>query len=74
MTVCKTKNDAVLTLQDIAAWLNEYADEIIGEVKGPPYIFEDGINVSFSIEHDAIPTVTVSKKYAAMGTSAHDYE
>lgn len=57
---------AVAQLRAYARYIDEHAENIIGDIDRPNYVTESGIRLSFTLlEHDAVPTIDVTKEYIA---------
>ena len=55
---------AVAQLKACARYIDEHAENIIGNIDQPNYVTEEGINVSFTLlSHESIPTLTVTKEH-----------
>lgn len=55
---------AIRMLRAYAAYLNEHAENIIGDIDKPNYVGESGIRVSFVVNpYNDPPIVTVTKEY-----------
>lgn len=55
---------AVAQLKAYARYIDEHAENIIGNIDQPNYVTEEGINVSFTLlSHESIPTLTVTKEH-----------
>lgn len=55
---------AIRILRAYAAYLDEHAENIIGDIDKPNYVMEGGIKLSFVVNpHDEPPIVTVTKEY-----------
>ena len=55
---------AVAQLKAYARYIDEHAENIIGNIDAPNYVTEAGINVSFTLlSHESIPTITVTKEH-----------
>jgi len=61
-----TTDRAVAQLREIAHYLDEHAESIVGDMDNV-YILEGGLRVSFPILDDAsIPTLTVTREHLVM--------
>ena len=55
---------AVAQLKAYARYIDENAENIIGNIDAPNYVTEEGINVSFTLlSHESIPALTVTKEH-----------
>lgn len=58
-----TTERAVAQLRAYAKYIYEHAENIIGDIDRPNMVTEGGITLSFTLlEHDAAPTLTVTKE------------
>ena len=61
---------AVRILRAYAAYLDEHAENIIGDIDSPNYVTEGGIRVSFVVNlHDKLPVVTVTKEHLPLNVA-----
>lgn len=61
---------AVRILRAYAAYLDEHAENIIGDIDSPNYVTEGGIRVSFVVNpHDEPPVVTVTKEHLPLNVA-----
>ena len=68
MADSKTNTEkAVAQLKAYAKYIEEHAENIVGNIDKPNWITEDGIRVSFRLmEHDCAPTLTVVKEHVVL--------
>ncbi len=58
---------AVKQLRAYARYLDEHAENIIGDVDDPNYVAEGGIHISFDLmDRNAAPTVNVCKEHMVL--------
>jgi len=58
---------AVKQLKAYANYIDEHAENIIGNIDKPNWITDDGIRVSFRLmEHDCVPTLTVTREHIVL--------
>ena len=55
---------AVAQLKAYARYIDEHAENIIGNIDAPNYVTEAGIYVSFTLlSHESIPALSVTKEH-----------
>ena len=55
---------AVAQLKAYARYIDEHAENIIGNIDQPNYVTDGGIDMSFTLlSHESIPTLTVTKEH-----------
>lgn len=58
---------AVAQLRAYAKYIDEHAENIIGNIDAPNYVLDSGIRFSFTLlEHENIPMLEVSKQYVVL--------
>ena len=58
---------AVAQLRGYARYLDENAENIIGNIDAPTWMTEGGITISFTLgERDRVPTLEVDKEYIVL--------
>lgn len=58
---------AVAQLRAYARYMDEHAENIIANIDSPDYVTDGGIRVSFTLmEHDLVPTLTVTKEHIVL--------
>lgn len=58
---------AVAQLKAYARYIDEHAENIIGNIDQPNYVTEEGINVSFTLlSYESIPTLAVTKEHIVL--------
>ena len=63
----RTTEKAVKQLKAYAKYIEEHAENIVGNIDKPNWITDDGIRVSFRLmEHDCIPTLTVTREHMVL--------
>ncbi len=60
---------AVEQLRAYARYIDEHAENIVGNIDAPNYVTESGIRISFVLlEHDNVPTLEVTKEHIVYQT------
>ena len=63
----RTTEKAVKQLKAYAKYIEEHAENIVGNIDKPNWIIDDGIRVSFRLmEHDYVPTLTVTREHLVL--------
>ena len=58
---------AVKQLRAYAKYIDEHAENIIGNIDKPNFVTEGGIKMMFTLmEHDSVPTLTVEKEHIVL--------
>ena len=58
---------AVAQLKAYARYIDEHAENIIGNIDQPNYVTDGGIDMSFTLlSHESIPTLTVTKEHIVL--------
>ena len=68
MTDSKTTTEkAVEQLKAYAKYIEEHAENIVGNIDKPNLIADGGLKVSFTLmEHDYVPTLQVTKEHIVL--------
>ena len=58
---------AVTQLKAYAKYIEEHAENIVGNIDKPNWVTEDGIRLSFRlVGHGYVPTLTVTKEHVVL--------